>query len=465
MDGSLLQRAIRYFLTVLVIAGAAFAPLVMAADRALIVGVGDYPGYDNDLAGIDLDVDMMQEVAARLGFKDVETLTDREATYDRFKSRFKQWLVDGTRSGDRVLMYFSGHGYCQADRDDDEADGKDEALVLYDGLLIDDEFRSLLQNLSGRHVLVLIDACHSGTGHKSFRLMENRSLGESVAYTKSLNCTARARTPGRSFEVVDDVGEPGVAFLAAAADHELALATKAGSLFTLGLHKAINDAASDQHSLTLRALRDEVDTFIRGKIASGDVRGEPHQPQFWGNPTFPIRLTVPTAGQGPIWRRLSGLADRASRTTELPISANQRRYQLGDELILTIDIPHAGYLNVVNVGSQDNATVLFPNQYHRDNYVSKQDGFRLPTPEMGFRLQAAEPAGPSLNVAFLTEKKIDLYEEGVGGRDRNGHFTALLAVLSARAKAIVTREIEERSFRPTASYGAAGGKVVVEVVR
>ncbi len=235
----------------------ACVPFATAADRALIVGVGDY-AHVGDLSGINLDVDMMWEAAERLGFREIKTLMDQEATYDRFRSLFERWLIEGTRAGDRVLLYFSGHGGCVADQNGDESDGKDEALVLYDTRLRGDtmersrrgdELHALLQRLSGRRVLVLIDACHSSTSH------------------------------------VDD---PSIAFLAAAADSELVRATPAGSLFTLGLHKAINDTVSARQSLTLQALRDEVDNFIRSKFDSGDVYGEPHQPQFWGNPDFPI---------------------------------------------------------------------------------------------------------------------------------------------------------------------------------
>ena len=158
-------------MVLMVLATTLCAPFATAADRALIVGVGDYAQV-SDLPGIDLDVGMMQEAAERLGFREIRTLLDREATYDRFKALFERWLIDGTQSGDRVLLYFSGHGVCGGP-DGDESDGKDEALILHDTRLRgstmerslpDDEFRDLLQRLSGRHVLVLIDAQYSGTG-------------------------------------------------------------------------------------------------------------------------------------------------------------------------------------------------------------------------------------------------------------------------------------------------------------
>ena len=55
----------------------ACSPFATAADRALLVGVGDYAQV-SDLPGIDLDVGMMQEAAERLGFRDIRTLLDRK---------------------------------------------------------------------------------------------------------------------------------------------------------------------------------------------------------------------------------------------------------------------------------------------------------------------------------------------------------------------------------------------------
>ena len=52
-----------------------------AADRALIVGVGKFADSRMDLPGIDLDVRLMQEVAERLGFTKIRTLTDAAAAH------------------------------------------------------------------------------------------------------------------------------------------------------------------------------------------------------------------------------------------------------------------------------------------------------------------------------------------------------------------------------------------------
>ena len=322
-----------------------------------------------------------------------------------------------------------------------------------------------LQRLSGRHVLMLIDACHSGTSHKGVNLSSNESLGVKPVrigrerwqlYTKSLKCTDKSWASGKKTVHVMDVDdeELRIAVLAAAADHELARATHKGSLFTLGVRKAIHDATREQRSLNLRRLKERVANFIQDNTSPREV----HHPQLWGKSDFPMRLSTPRA-DGPIWRRLVEFADRDD-INRLGIKANRDRYRVGDELVLTIDVPRAGYLNVVNVGSQDNSTVLFPNKYHRDNYVQEGE-LRIPTPEMQFRLQAGEPIGPSLNVAFLTEKPIDLYEDGVGGRDKDGRYEVLMNALSAKAM----KSLKSVTVKPTSGYRAAGGKVIVQVAR
>ena len=40
--------------------------------------------------------------------------------------------MDGVRPGDYLFFHYSGHGGQQADKDGDEADGKDETLVPLD---------------------------------------------------------------------------------------------------------------------------------------------------------------------------------------------------------------------------------------------------------------------------------------------------------------------------------------------
>lgn len=162
-----------------------------AAKRALIIGVNDYrhlPTYSvglgrtmpdlkgpvNDARGI---ADALQ---AHFGFgpADIKTLTNEQASRDAILAAFRDWLINGTTVGDVVVFYFSGHGTVVPDANADEDDGLDEALVPYDlvptastvaeaRLILDDELGALVAQLRGRSVVVIVDACHSGTMTRS----------------------------------------------------------------------------------------------------------------------------------------------------------------------------------------------------------------------------------------------------------------------------------------------------------
>ena len=54
---------------------------------------------------------------------------------------------------------------------------------------------------------------------------------------------------------------------------------------------------------------------------------------------------------------------------------------------------------------------MFPNRLHADNKVSP-GVIKIPTSQMGFRLRAGAPFGPSLIVAFLTSTPLDTFKSG-----------------------------------------------------
>ena len=471
MYRSMLKSAGVRLLALAMLGGLAGASLAAAADRALIVGIGEFADSSMNLQGIDLDVAMVQEVADLLGFREIRTLSDADATYGGFVREFEQWLIDGTGAGDRVLVYVSSHGTRVPDDNGDESDQQDEVLVMHDTrrgsgkletFLRDDEFNSLLGRLRSRDVLVLIDACNSGTVYKAIRL-RNASLGENEAQTKfldysgmpvdSANPADAVAVDAKNVGVRQREGADNFAFLAAAADDELALATPKGSLFTLGLNAVVKEAAGKRRTLTLQDVKDEVEAYIRNKIETEMSGRRVHTPQLGGNPELlrkALRLVVPDRG-GRTWRRLEALAGRGAA---MAVEASRTIYRVEDEVVFTIDIPHAGYLNVVNVGPQDSATVLFPNKFHRDNRVAAGT-LTLPTDQMPFYFPATEPVGDTLTVAILTERKVNFYESAVEGRDKAGEFIAVLAPLSAKA----TRDVSVASREP----GYAAGKVIFEV--
>ena len=153
--------------------------------RALIIAVGDYPKESGwmDISSLN-DVPLIRGALVHQGFdlNNISLVTDGQATkkgildaFDDFKSTVNK--------GDVVVIHYSGHGQQVEDKGrKDEVDGLDESLVPYDAQvrykegeyegenhLTDDEMNDFLTDLRAKlgpegNILVILDACHSGTG-------------------------------------------------------------------------------------------------------------------------------------------------------------------------------------------------------------------------------------------------------------------------------------------------------------
>ena len=132
--------------------------------RAFCIGINDYPGSNNDLNGCVNDMNDWAELLSDQFEFDVSTLGDREATADAILGALAD-LVDGSESGDNLVLTFSGHGtYILDGRDADESDNYDEAICAHDRNIVDDEIRSIINRLpSDTYLTVISDSCHSGT--------------------------------------------------------------------------------------------------------------------------------------------------------------------------------------------------------------------------------------------------------------------------------------------------------------
>ncbi len=132
---------------------------------ALCVGINEYPGEGNDLAGCVNDALDWAELLKERGYTPLAIL-DSAATKVAILSTLRA-MLELARRGDRVVFTFSGHGTWIPDIDGDEKDGRDEALCPYDfasGVITDDELHDVLQQRRlGVRVTILSDSCHSGT--------------------------------------------------------------------------------------------------------------------------------------------------------------------------------------------------------------------------------------------------------------------------------------------------------------
>jgi hypothetical protein len=133
---------------------------------ALCIGINDYPGTENDLAGCRNDADDWSAALLARGF-DTSRLLDSEATGTAIREGIRALLTRAT-PGDTVVITYSGHGTWVPDTNGDEPDHRDEALCPYDiaenGPLLDDDLHDLFAGAAQDVRTILIsDSCHSGT--------------------------------------------------------------------------------------------------------------------------------------------------------------------------------------------------------------------------------------------------------------------------------------------------------------
>ena len=257
---------------------------------------------------------------------------------------------------------------------------------------------------------------------------------------------------GRTRGLKAPTGEENYAAVSAARDDEYAVATEHGGLFTLGVVDTINGASRDARRVTVAELRAATDLYIE-KHTDNQSR---HHPVADGNRQLidgPLELIALRGGDGPTWTMLSNLANQAE---SLAISVPSGDLRIGDELVLSVTVPWPGFLNVVAIDAQDQATVLYPNRYSASNDVAAGT-FRFPTRDMNFVVRAAEPAGPTRVVAFLSSRKVNFLDLGIEGRDDAGRMQAAFTDVTARATRALTVEARKAGF--------AAGTVTINVRR
>ena len=152
--------------------------------KSLHIGINDYPGTRNDLRGCLNDMNGWADLAECVYGFETERIANKQATRDVFLSKLNH-LIDTVREkDDEILITFSGHGTSVPDRDGDELNGRDEALCLYDKLVIDDEIYYILKRASDDvHITFIADNCHSGTITRSFiNAIENEETDCHVRY-------------------------------------------------------------------------------------------------------------------------------------------------------------------------------------------------------------------------------------------------------------------------------------------
>ena len=410
-----------------------------AGKRALLIGIDAYR-YVSPLKGPANDaVDMAAFLVGRAGFRqsDIRLLLNGEATRRGILDEIQAWLVDGSRPGDEVLLYFSGHGFQQPDLDGDEADKLDETLVPVDarvdqgrvvrGMITDDELALLLARLADRKTYVLVDACHSGTstrgapGRQSWRYTKTPRLPDGAPLRIVQSRGVGGTVPKAEAESVVQASLSNLVVWTAVRADQKALVdrdavARPGSVFTRRLLAGVRDVEADGNRDGMVTMQ-ELHHYLLSESAAYCER----YPDDCKNGLTP-QLQVAAGGlQGAAFAHPeTSLPDSALLAKDLllqPVSQSEGavrleirpgpRLAVGDVLNILVESDRGGHLTLLDIDAAGRLVQIFPNEPSLRSGVPARitpgQPVDLPGRHAGFEFQATPPAGRGLLVAVVSD--------------------------------------------------------------
>ena len=427
--------AIRTVALVALVAGAVLTP-ADAGQKALLIGAGEYPHLPHrfQLPGPSNDVQSMEAFLVEeweFSPSDVRVLVDEQATKDGILRALEVWLPEVTEPGDRIVVYYSGHGSQVPDEDGDEEDGLDETFVPTDygqngkrdqDMVIDDELARALRALRDRQVLLVADSCHSGTVSRSV------DLGD---FTQHANAKPRHYPSGarsRSINVIRDEEPMSEELdvhltLSAALPHQLAWESNGSGIFTTYLIEALTDMRADLNG-NGRLTSAELINFIKPRTERWCEGAEECRERDEGftpnldpkNETFVLQ-PVASAGNTPVVDEEDpeAVSDVLPVLDEDAVSIDIRpgdRHNVGDEVEFVLTSAMDGHLTLLDLNASDELVLLFPTiedvDRGKSGRILANRPLTVPDKSYGFAFVAAPPAGDGQLIAIVTKDRVDL---------------------------------------------------------
>lgn len=220
------------------------------------------------LVGCENDAVAMSNIALSRGFTQVKLLLGPEATFKNVDEEVRR-AAALLKPGDTFLFTFAGHGSRIPNEINDESltgepDGKDEAIVLFNRLMLDDYMRRVLwpEFKEGVRIVGVMDSCHSATAifalpFVSADIAEHGSVAawdtESGALTSAVGVRAVEHvTRGRPHRVSEN-------FPRHLGDGTSEVEEEVVEVGPLGRDRALNNAARSAHGARFKPFYEELD--------------------------------------------------------------------------------------------------------------------------------------------------------------------------------------------------------------
>ena len=223
---------------------------------------------------------------------EVVLLVNEKATLANIQNVIQRGLPAATRPGDLVIIFWSGHGGRTSNLDGTEQDGFDEYLVPYDGslepadavrstMLLDKAFGRWVQNLDGRKLVVIIDACHSG-GQTQGAIKSITGGNATVPFRKFFFATTLKRTK--------DIGQRETAVLASSRATQVSFERRGESLSVM-THFLVEKLSRGNGPVTLKEVADDLAKKVP-QFVEQNFPGTTQTPVFVDQTTPPVYLRL-----------------------------------------------------------------------------------------------------------------------------------------------------------------------------
>ncbi len=452
----ILVRQLLVSLLLLIFIGPSFA-----TDRALLIGIDEYK-YVSPLRGSKEDVRAMKRFIQKVWHykkSQIKVLLDSKATKKAILRAFDNWLIKGTRAGDRAFFYYSGHGYYVWDKSGDEDDGYDETICPVDtsldssSMILDDEIEQRLKRLKNRRVTVIVDACHSGTVTRGLELKKSKRdlMVQKTPVFKSRSRGLKQKPKefyGFTRSLKPDgfvASEANIIAYSAVAPNQVALVdveNPYGGVFThnfiKGVEKKLADANHDgkiTHAELLEYTQVQSQAYCDRKprqCKDGALTPQLSAPaKSLGED---VRTNKPPPGNQNTPTHVAAEITVHDNKAKLSLKVLPRnRFRLGDKMKIQIRSQHNGYLLLFDINSKGRLTRLFPNQFSKREgklgYVKARKTIKIPDRFYGFDFVAEKPLGKGLLVALVIEDKLSRIEQLIPKAFKQVHARDAKAVL------------------------------------
>ena len=98
----------------------------------------------------------------------------------------------------------------------------------------------------------------------------------------------------------------------------------------------------------------------------------------------------------------------SSSSFKADVWTDKREYEINEKIVFYVKADKNGYLTLLDIGPNGNITVIFPNKFHRENFVRADVTYQIPSPNYGFEFDVRGPAGLERIKAIVTLDKVSL---------------------------------------------------------